>query len=112
MTAANDNIADDTPVRLAEAAARFFPGGGMTARGLRREMQRGRLAAWRIANKDYTTRAAIRDMMEQCRVEPIPQSSNFALPRKTVRLSGSSTTSDANAALAAARATVRALRKR
>lgn len=63
-------VTDTTPLRLAEAAEMAFPRGGMTAAGLRREAQRGRLALMRIAGKDFTTLAAIREMMDRCRVAP------------------------------------------
>jgi hypothetical protein len=59
----------DRPLRLALAASIAFPDGSMTASGLRREAQRGRLVIERIAGKDYTTIAAIEKMREQCRVE-------------------------------------------
>jgi hypothetical protein len=64
-----DEIKQDTPIRLDVAAELAFPGGGMTASGLRREAARGRLAIERIANKDYTTLANIERMRELCRVE-------------------------------------------
>lgn len=67
--AARDCLADE-PLRLAEAAAIAFPDGSMTASGLRRERDRGRLAVFQIAGKDYTTLAAIRDMIQLCRVQP------------------------------------------
>ena len=54
-------------MRLAEAARRAFPDGGMTEAGLRREAQRGRLAISRIAGKDFTTLADIDDMVMKCR---------------------------------------------
>ena len=44
----------DAPLRLADAAALAFPHGGMTAAGLRKEAAKGRLAIFRIANKDFT----------------------------------------------------------
>ena len=47
-----------------------FPDGSMTASGLRKEAARGRLTIWRVANKDYTSLVAIRDMMDKCRTEP------------------------------------------
>jgi hypothetical protein len=59
---------DETPLRLKKAAEVAFPGGGMTARGLRREAERGRLVLERIAGKDYTTLQAIADMRKLCRV--------------------------------------------
>jgi hypothetical protein len=67
---------DTTPLRLKIAAERAFPGGGMTASGLRREADRGRLIVERIAGKDYTTMQAIADMRKLCRVlKPQPRGS-------------------------------------
>jgi hypothetical protein len=63
-------IADDAPLRLADAARLAFPAGGMTAAGLRREAARGRLTIERIAGKDFTTLAAIEKMRVLCRVPP------------------------------------------
>jgi hypothetical protein len=57
------------PLRLSRAAEIAFPGGGMTASGLRREAAKGRLAIERIAGKDFTTLAAIEDMRAKC-VQP------------------------------------------
>src|SRR5262249_19701497 len=59
----------DSPLRLAVAAKAAFPDGSMTASGLRREAQRGRLVVERIAGKDYTTLANIERMRELCRVQ-------------------------------------------
>src|SRR5271169_3469081 len=59
----------DCPLRLAIAAKIAFPDGSMTASGLRREAQRGRLVVERIAGKDYTTLADIQRMRELCRVK-------------------------------------------
>ena len=53
-------ISDDTPLRLDVAAAVAYPGGSMTAAGLRREAGRGRLAIERVAGKDWTTLRAMR----------------------------------------------------
>lgn len=58
---------DDTPLRLSVAAALAFSDGGVKASSLRREAANGRLVIWRIAGKDFTTLAAIRDMIELCR---------------------------------------------
>jgi hypothetical protein len=60
----------DAPLRLAIAAELAFPDGSMKAKGLRKEAERGRLAIFRIANKDYTTLRAIDEMTEACRVSP------------------------------------------
>src|SRR5271156_3250271 len=67
---ARSEVGDDTPLRLAVAAALAYPDGSMTASGLRREAARGRLAIERTAGKDYTTLAAIAEMRCLCRVEP------------------------------------------
>jgi hypothetical protein len=49
------DVGDDTPLRLAVAAATAFPDGSMTASGLRRECARGRLVIERIAGRDSYT---------------------------------------------------------
>jgi hypothetical protein len=64
-------ITEDTPLRLASAAELVFgKNGGMTASGLRKEAQRGRLVIERIAGKDFTTLRAIADMRKLCRLVP------------------------------------------
>jgi hypothetical protein len=68
LKADNDNFDLDAPLRLAVAAVTKFPDGSMTASGLRRERDRGRLATWMIAGKEYTTISAIEDMIKLCRV--------------------------------------------
>lgn len=62
-------IGPETPLRLSVAAALAFPGGAITASGLRRERDRGRLVVERIAGKDFTTLANIERMRELCRLE-------------------------------------------
>lgn len=69
MSDLTSSIDHDAPLRLRKAAELAFPGGGMTASGLRREAIRGRLVIERIAGKDYTTLAAITKMRELCRVQ-------------------------------------------
>jgi hypothetical protein len=64
------DIAETAPLRLADAIKIAFPQGGMTVSGLRREAARGRLAIMRIAGKDWTTLASIREMMEKCLAHP------------------------------------------
>src|SRR5262245_25809339 len=59
----------DAPLRLKVAADVAFPDGSMTASGLRREADRGRLVIERIAGKLYTTLAEIERMRTLCRVE-------------------------------------------
>lgn len=64
-----DLITPDTPLRLDVAAAFAYPDGSMTASGLRKERDRGRLVVERTAGKEYTTLANIAHMRELCRVE-------------------------------------------
>jgi hypothetical protein len=58
----------DAPLALTlkDAAERY----GFTVATLRAEIARGRLTRYRIGKKDWTTPADIREMIEQCRVEP------------------------------------------
>jgi hypothetical protein len=60
--------ADNTPLRLRDAAAIAFPMGGMTERGLRREAKLGRLRTYRMAGKDFTTLTDVADMVKACAV--------------------------------------------
>ena len=94
-----EGIGLDTPLRLDLAARVAFPGGGMTASGLRREAARGHLTIERIAGKDFTTLGAIAAMREKCRVQlhhPDCGSENAA----TGQTSGSSSTLDGKSAQA------------
>ena len=65
----------DRPLSLAHAIRIFFPMGGMTVSGLRKERDRGSLTVYRMAGRDYTTINALREMMERCRVTPLRPSS-------------------------------------
>ena len=49
------NVGPDTPLRLERAAQIAFPGGAMTASGLRKERDRDRLVVEKIAGKEFTT---------------------------------------------------------
>lgn len=70
------NIGPDTPLRLAEAVALAFPAEGMTVSGLRREIARGRLTVETLANKQFTTLAAIEEMRKLYRANAkVPASS-------------------------------------
>lgn len=69
-------ITDDTPLRLAVAAALAYPDGSMTASGLRRERDAGRLVTELTAGKEFTTLADIGRMRELCRRNVEPQPSN------------------------------------
>ena len=76
-------IDDDTPLRLDVAAALAFAGGSMSASGLRREAQRGRLALMRIAGKDWTTLRAIAEMKSRCLAPPKVPASTSSQPAET-----------------------------
>ncbi|MET3991628.1 hypothetical protein ABID65_003268 [Bradyrhizobium sp. S3.9.2] len=104
MSNSADVVSPNAPLRLRRAAELAFPGGGMTASGLRREAIRGRLVIERIAGKDYTTLAAIAKMRNLCRVpakleisvgrlnftpeRPISEHTLSFLVRSDVRLNG------------------------
>ena len=92
----------NTPLRLAHAAELAFPGGGMTAAGLRREAGRGRLTIERVAGKDYVTLGEIEAMRERCRREAKGLDSGSARPGAAKNRSGLSETDKGEQALAAA----------
>jgi hypothetical protein len=73
-------ITADTPLRLEDAIKYAFPAGGMTVSGLRKEIERGRLAAYKIANKQFTTLADIQEMKIKCRVPAKDHTSGSELP--------------------------------
>jgi len=91
------------PLRLSVAAAIAFPDGTMTAAGLRKERDRGRLVTEMIAGKEYTTLAEVKAMRELCRIRP-------RTPAAT-RQDGSSGTAQHSPSLAAALALAESLRK-
>jgi hypothetical protein len=62
-------ILPDAPLRLGVAVELAFPDGSMSVSGLRKEAERGRLKIERIAGKDYTTLANIKQMRNSCRVK-------------------------------------------
>jgi hypothetical protein len=117
VTPPRDQIDPDTPLRLETAAALAFPDGSMTASGLRRERNRGRLVVERIAGKDFTTLANIQRMRELCRVGKTVQGSGGTSHAMTAMESllrpesGTSKTEDTAKALAAARTIGRELRE-
>ncbi|SIT58176.1 conserved hypothetical protein [Mesorhizobium prunaredense] len=59
----------EAPIRLHLAAKIAFPDGSIGASSLRKERDAGRLTTEIIANKEYTTLAAIERMRELCRVK-------------------------------------------
>src|SRR5471030_2730097 len=82
----------------------------MTARGLRREADNGRLIIKRTGNKLFTSLAAIREMRKLCLVNPNHQDCGNVPQARTARLSTSSSTLDARSALAAARTMTKELK--
>src|SRR5215471_1271320 len=113
-----DGLTRDTPLRLSVAAKLAFPDGSMTASGLRREAAKGRLVIECIANRHYTTLAAVDRMRELCRVEVRDPGCTYNQPavisseHSSNALSGSSATARPSAAQALARAKLRKLRQR
>jgi hypothetical protein len=81
-------LPEDEPIRLKDAAAKFFPDGTMKVSGLRRERDRGNLVVERIANKEYTTLRHIKNMRERCRATPKEPVSGLN-PRSETRMGGS-----------------------
>jgi hypothetical protein len=92
------------------AAAVAFPGGAMTASGLRREAARGRLVIERIAGKDFTTLAAIANMREKCRAQP-PRPASTSESAATEPPIGSSSMADARSGQAHLKAIAEKLKK-
>jgi hypothetical protein len=105
------NVSGDAPLRLSLAAELAFPGGGMTAAGLRKEAAKGKLAIERIAGKDYTTLAAIQQMRTLCRIHPKVPGSGFGPVEELKNRLGLSGTDQSKFALDAALASAKLLRK-
>lgn len=95
-----DEIDPDAPLRLEDAIKVAFPMGGMTASGLRTEINRGRLTAERIAGKLFVTLNGIKAMRELCR-----ETATVAPAPPTLK----PTPADAAASLAALKATAKRL---
>jgi len=96
---------------LAEAVARWLPGGHWTVASLRTEIRAGRLRAHMIAGKMGVTETAIREMIERCRVVPKDPASISDPRDATAPPDGSSATDLARSAQDAALATARALKR-
>ena len=110
-------ITDDTPLRLEVAARLAFPDGSMSASGLRKERERGRLVTMMIARKEYTTLSHIERMKELCLSHPRARASGrksgaATKPAKAASRTGSSETGASNAALASALRTAESLRRK
>jgi hypothetical protein len=107
----------DTPLRLDVAARLAFPGGGMSASGLRKERDRKRLVIEKIAGKEFTTLRFIEQMRFLCREVPKEQGSGSSPKNETQTESspgarhGLSGTDRTKSALAALEQTAKALSK-
>ncbi|WP_152044896.1 hypothetical protein [Aureimonas psammosilenae] len=77
-----NSIGDHDPVRLAEACELFFAG-SLKPAALRTEATKGNLDMLMIAGKHFVTKAAIRDMLERCRLRPATLD-NSNLPNRQV----------------------------
>jgi hypothetical protein len=77
------NVGEHDLMRLTEAPQLPELRGLLTTSGLRREKKKGRLTVIEIANKDYVTRAAIKEMIEQCRATSNRPISGSAPPGTT-----------------------------
>lgn len=103
-------VGADTKVRLDIAAKIAFPDGSIGLSSLRREARKGRLKIWRVANKDMTSLAEIERMLDRCLVQSgLPDYGCDPLRMDEPPL-GSSSTTDASTALAAARMRVERLK--
>jgi len=92
-------------IPLSEAAKAF----NLTVGGLRAERDAGRLIVYRVRGKDYTTREAMREMFQACRLNPKTPGSGYGCAQAD-QVSGLSSITDVNTALAAARATIAELK--
>ena len=64
------NIEKHLPIRLETAANIAFPDGSVTVGALRKLIKNGRLLAWEIGGKHFTSLNEIERMVEKCRVTP------------------------------------------
>jgi hypothetical protein len=85
---------DTDTITLADAAQHF----GFTVLTLRAEAERGRLTIYKIGKRYYTTPAAIREMVELCRVQK-PRPVSTSTPRADNGLSGTADALSARDAL-------------
>lgn len=70
MTRALADLLDTDPITLTEAS-RIVLRGAIGVAALRAEIRRGNLVVERIGKNLFTTPAAIREMREKCRVQPL-----------------------------------------
>jgi hypothetical protein len=108
---------DDEPMTLIEAVAVFFPEGPLTVSSLRTEIANGRLATAKVAGRYYVTPANLKALFEPrtltCPESPKAPAFTFARPGPTggQAPSMSSATVEQKSALAAARMSLKALKK-
>jgi hypothetical protein len=112
-----EQVAEDAPLRLEIAAQIAFPDGTMTASGLRKERNRGRLVTELIAGREYVTLAEIARMRELCRSEAKAPASGQRSDARTragrsASPAGISSTESENLALASVLATADALQRK
>jgi hypothetical protein len=110
-------VDDTAPLRLEIAARLAFPDGSITASGLRKERNRGRLVTELIAGKEFTTLADIQRMRELCRSEAKAPASGQRSDARTragrgANPAGISSTESENLALASVLATADALQRK
>jgi hypothetical protein len=105
-----DSVRPDTPLRLDVAARIAYPDGSMTASGLLREIQKGRLDCELTANKQYVTLGGIERMRAKCRVDQKDRASTSA-NAPAAKPSMSSSTERMSSAQAAAQAIAEGLKK-
>jgi hypothetical protein len=89
----------DEPLTLNEAARTIFRG-AITARVLRRAVDKGDLKAFKVGRTIFTTAADIANMRESCPVEPSPRAS-ISIPTGAPGLSETDRVLSARAALKA-----------
>lgn len=65
-----DDIEKHRPVRLYIAVKSAFPDGSVKINTLRKQISEGRLVAWEIGGKHFTSLFEIERMIEKCRVTP------------------------------------------
>src|SRR5208283_743973 len=87
------NIEKNAPIRLETAAKIAFPDGSVKIGALRKQVDRGRLVAWEIGGKHFTSLNEIERMVEKCRVTPSHPDSGTksqAAPKNNVAPRGAS----------------------
>ena len=89
----NEFLGEDQPLRLKEACDTILKG-SLTVSALRREAKRGNLDIVRVAGKDFVTPAAIREMLERCRVPRSDPGSNSKSSEAAPSTTSSETATD------------------